>query len=458
MEIYAIRIDKGNGEVGWYIGQTTRGINRRFAEHLCAKRGIISNAIRKYGRNNTEIITLVENVESIEELDRLETFYIGLFRSHVNFNAGGYNATMGGHVGKRTSPNIIESIKKLAIGDKTMVEIANILGISWKTVSRVIREYKLQYATITKQTPDMVEIVKQKTENGERSEYIASELNVHKSTVWRIQKKLGFASDKKSPRQLPGLDTPEIVDVIRTLSADGKTLDEISSATGIRKANVWSIRKRHNIPIPFERQAKKITSEDIELIRHLVDIGTTSVDIAKQLNVTRACVEINKRKNGIRVKDIDIIDKVRQLTNEGFTATEISIKLGVSSSTILRIKRKYSITGGEVKLTNKDIENITHLTYQGKTNKQISEELGISKSSIQRVKTKLKVDDDAMFKIRKELGVVKGNSTISSDMVNEIRRLYAEEKCSREIAKELGIKLGKVKYIKKRYGIISDER
>ena len=41
MEIYAIKIDKGNGEFGWYIGQTLYSAERRFKSHLRDSKSMI---------------------------------------------------------------------------------------------------------------------------------------------------------------------------------------------------------------------------------------------------------------------------------------------------------------------------------------------------------------------------------------------------------------------------------
>jgi len=85
-----------NGKV--YVGQTTAEVEHRWKEHvwdanrpkLC---GSFRRAIRKYGENSFSVTTLNQG-SSIEELNRLETFYIRMFRSAdplfgYNLNSGG---------------------------------------------------------------------------------------------------------------------------------------------------------------------------------------------------------------------------------------------------------------------------------------------------------------------------------------------------------------------------------
>lgn len=105
-----------------YIGQTTRELYRRrmwFGNSFYTSKGSkIDNARRKYGAENFkyEILHKKEynNIkEATIELNRLESYYIGLFDTFKN----GYNCTLGGD-GNRGVLVTEETRKKLSIATK----------------------------------------------------------------------------------------------------------------------------------------------------------------------------------------------------------------------------------------------------------------------------------------------------------------------------------------------------
>lgn len=89
MVIYVI-INKINGKC--YVGQTTRTLEQRIAEHKSSKDTCIGKAIQKYGRENFEVKVL-EECNSIEELNEREIFWIAEYNSVA---PNGYNLTEGG--------------------------------------------------------------------------------------------------------------------------------------------------------------------------------------------------------------------------------------------------------------------------------------------------------------------------------------------------------------------------
>lgn len=83
----------------YYVGQTRRtlklraGINgqgyHKYDKNLTSK---FANAIRKWGWDSFEGFIVADNIESQDELNKLEIFYIELYDSFYN----GYNSTKGG--------------------------------------------------------------------------------------------------------------------------------------------------------------------------------------------------------------------------------------------------------------------------------------------------------------------------------------------------------------------------
>lgn len=94
-KIYIIRNDINNKV---YIGQTTMTVQQRFRSHLSSKPEqhyyqMILCAIRKYGKEHFHVETLVEGIETREELDALEEKYIAEYNS---MKPNGYNLCPGG--------------------------------------------------------------------------------------------------------------------------------------------------------------------------------------------------------------------------------------------------------------------------------------------------------------------------------------------------------------------------
>lgn len=110
MYIYKI-VNKINGKI--YIGQTTRNVELRWLEHIKSSKtpsSPIHHAINKYGADNFEIILLKSNIQTIEELNKIEEEQITLHKA-VEL---GYNCQAGGHnhaLDEGTKAKISKSIK-----------------------------------------------------------------------------------------------------------------------------------------------------------------------------------------------------------------------------------------------------------------------------------------------------------------------------------------------------------
>ena len=92
MEIKIYRItNRINGKQ--YIGQTSRTLKRRFFEHSNNKKNsLISQAIRKYGKENFAI-EQIDLCETVEQANEREQYYVAL---HNTITPNGYNLTSGG--------------------------------------------------------------------------------------------------------------------------------------------------------------------------------------------------------------------------------------------------------------------------------------------------------------------------------------------------------------------------
>ena len=162
--IYAIQ-NKINKK--YYIGQTIRNPNTRWKEHIREKKGsIISNAIKKYGKNNF-IIEVIDFAKNQTELNQLEESYICLFNSRKEIN--GYNIRNGGSQGKiseETKKKISRTKKRngsskeekhplfLSLDDKEIIKlyekglschkIAKKMNCSHQTILRHLKKNKIK--------------------------------------------------------------------------------------------------------------------------------------------------------------------------------------------------------------------------------------------------------------------------------------------------------------------------
>ena len=104
--VYLI-LNKINGRR--YVGQTVQALKTRFNEHARKKDNtLISNAIRKYGRENF-YCGVIKSCASKAELDYWEKFFIAVLKSKKPY---GYNLTDGGEgtVGYQPTPETCAKI------------------------------------------------------------------------------------------------------------------------------------------------------------------------------------------------------------------------------------------------------------------------------------------------------------------------------------------------------------
>lgn len=88
--------NKINGKI--YIGQTCQKLNDRWQEGKgYSNCRLFGNAVRKYGWNGFTHEILEDNIQTQEEANKKESYYIGKFNSYVRVKGShGYNLTPGG--------------------------------------------------------------------------------------------------------------------------------------------------------------------------------------------------------------------------------------------------------------------------------------------------------------------------------------------------------------------------
>lgn len=127
-----------------YVGQTATSLENRFKQH-CQKGGILTDAIKKYGKDNFKI----ELIASVTNRKLLDIFEIAAIKKLKTVAPNGYNLRDGGlsgfspnkqtreklrnaNIGKPTGRHIDFTGKK--VGNLTVLSVVNgVTGINYKT-------------------------------------------------------------------------------------------------------------------------------------------------------------------------------------------------------------------------------------------------------------------------------------------------------------------------------------
>ena len=112
-----------------YIGQTVQSLDKRWKRHtwystLNRNAMAITNAIKKYGKENFKI-EIIDEASDIIELNEKEVFYIKKMKS---LSPNGYNLTTGGFnkfLSEETKKKISESNKGKKISDETRKRLSD---------------------------------------------------------------------------------------------------------------------------------------------------------------------------------------------------------------------------------------------------------------------------------------------------------------------------------------------
>jgi len=159
MLIYKIT-NKINGKC--YIGQTIKSAEQRWKKHQSHAFGTHPNdinktlyqAIRKYGLENFTFEVVQDNIETFEQLDKAEIYWIDYYNSFVK----GYNETFGGQQYHQILPNkeIIQDYYKTRSARKTALNF----GIDHSTVDDILNQNNIPRFTFRQAAGQRIKISK----------------------------------------------------------------------------------------------------------------------------------------------------------------------------------------------------------------------------------------------------------------------------------------------------------
>ena len=145
-----------------YIGQTIKTPEERWKEHKQHAFGTHANdvnkslykAMRKYGIENFSFEVLQNNIETYEQLDKAEIYWIDFYNSFVK----GYNETFGGQQYHKILPNeeIIQDYYKTKSARKTALNF----GIDHSTVDNILNQNNIPRFTFRQAAGQRIKISK----------------------------------------------------------------------------------------------------------------------------------------------------------------------------------------------------------------------------------------------------------------------------------------------------------
>ena len=375
-----------------YIGQTNQLLGKRMHQHkIKSKDGkeVFHKAIRKYGFDAISW-SVIEEVETQEELNEKEIYWIDFFRTYVGFSdCNGYNSTLrGGGTEKFTKWNdkqlkeIGEAIKncvpreeikkKYNLFGKMYFEIAR--GERWSRYTGIKYDPTFEKNSIlTKYQVDY--IIKRFIEIGDITQ-ISKEIKIRrpiirkmlKGETWsdytKIKDSSFFYNNTKTTKY-----TQEQIDYI--INNPDKDCKQIGVELGIPHYTVVGIRngrilsnitgiqhiKKEDREIPV---GADITKEQAQLIVNLYDEGLKISEIATKLKISR-----------------------------GIVSNIVNGKTWTNQLNVQFLTKEQKVKRGD--LTNKvsfeDIDRIIALHKERVSNKQIFEKINhkISKSQISAI-------------------------------------------------------------------------
>lgn len=148
-----------------YIGQTTCNVEDRFKQHLklCKSNAcqIIYKAIKKYGKDKFHYVVLDSCIDTQDELNRLEEFYISKF---ATLAPNGYNLCPGGQKWRRkpllrfSDEDIFDIIHLYNAGESSRA-IADKYGINHTTILSILHKNGVEVRKRSCNLPDRTSII-----------------------------------------------------------------------------------------------------------------------------------------------------------------------------------------------------------------------------------------------------------------------------------------------------------
>ncbi|MCL2771642.1 MAG: hypothetical protein FWD89_05010 [Firmicutes bacterium] len=309
----------------------------------------------------------------------------------------------------------IEKIKELLLSGKTHGEVAEILGVSVRSVFRITSEHLPTIAVEAKEAkesrafdPKRIEEIADMVRAGKTIVEIADFFIITKQRVDQLIKKYLPTLQEDVAREKDE-KIIKLVELKKTKEEIAEIL-EISVPTLTKHIDKYlpNLDVKTNVDARRDARAEK----DLEIIK-LVKAGIPRLDIAARLgaNVNRISMIINEqlpefaanRKKRVNFKGEDLEEmkqKVIKMTNQGFDQYSIGEAIGSSQAYVSRVQRELGISrayeygerapralteGEATRERSERNEKIIEQFREGKTQVEIAEEFGISQPQVRLI-------------------------------------------------------------------------
>lgn len=276
----------------WYVGQTTLPIKERHRLHISGSYNqgasdyncLFHKKIRQYGIENFEL-SILEEVEQVEDLDERERFWVKEKNSFVKNNQG-YNLTTGGQ--QRKDNEDYWDIR-CSLNKEQALEIINLLQTTEITQIEIAKKYNINVS-------------------------IVNQINAGKK--YRLLAETDYPIRQKKNN----ITQEETVDVIIALLQQGYGNVEIAEMLGnnlkpgtVSAINIGDKHKRKDIVYPIRKETNvlKQNKEKAQLIKKLLEEGQLSnKEIAQIVNCDASIV--SRINYGHTYKEPDRVYPIRK--------------------------------------------------------------------------------------------------------------------------------------------------
>lgn len=311
-----------------YIGQTTRKLKTRHLQHLSQHDTYFDRALDKYGADNFSLEVLQDNIDDVEELNKLEEYYINkynTFEEGYNLNRGGDNKTRFSEEDRDKIIDLIQNtnLSFFQIGEQTGFSIYTISDINnGNTLPRADIKYPIRKKRCSeKYNNEDYEKIASLLQNTKMTfEEIAvatgtdfnlvADVNRGKRTGWVNENNISIPIRQTTKQAKISIALAK--QIIQLLKRNDMSADEIGQYFGIPGYTVGSInRGKHKIckqipedyPIrkkPYKNPSNKIfsTFQLRKILEMLFFTNLSMEEIGKRMNVSKSTITaINTGRN-----------------------------------------------------------------------------------------------------------------------------------------------------------------
>ena len=309
---------------------------------------------------------------------------------------------------KNRKQNIIsiskEQIETQLNSGKSYSEIAEELNISRSTLRRFINDFEIDTKILqTKRIISNItkEQLQEFVDSGKSNAEISRELNIPIRTYTQLTHRYGIMTNYRKAKKNIASITKEM---LQQLVDDGLTKEEICKCLNITsEATFYKLLKRLHINYQYKNHVNEINIPKEELKR-VVQEWQSRDDIQEKLKISTTTFYEKAKSANVKtvlsdsidkIKELDL-DKMQELLDNGMSRQELCKLYDISPNIYHALVGNHGLTSSDkqqqIHVRNITKEQMEELINSGKTTKDICSELNISTSTYVRLLKKFKIE------------------------------------------------------------------